>query len=117
MERILRNWYFRRLLLLLGMIVYFAVAFTVMEKTGVGCVFLYFLGIPCPGCGMTRALRALLRLDFAAAFGYHPLIFAMPYVFCYLLLPMEGPIHRRILAVIGVIGVIHWVYRIICVTI
>ena len=117
MERILRNWYFRRLLLLLGMIVYFAVAFTVMEKTGVGCVFLYFLGIPCPGCGMTRALRALLRLDFAAAFGYHPLIFSMPYVFCYLLLPMEGPIHRRILAVIGVIGVIHWVYRIICVTI
>ena len=117
MERLLRNWYFRRLMLLLGMIVYFALAFTVMERTGIGCVFLYFLGIPCPGCGMTRALRALLRLDLAAAFAFHPLIFAMPYVFCYLFLPMEGRIHRRILTLIGIVGVINWVYRIICVTI
>lgn len=117
MERLLRNWYFRRLMLLAGMIVYFTLAFSVMEKTGIGCVFLYFLGIPCPGCGMTRALRALLRMDFAAAFAFHPLIFAMPYVFCYLFLPIEGPIHRRILSAIGIVGVINWVYRIICVTI
>ena len=88
-----------------------------MEWTGVGCVFLYFLGIPCPGCGMTRALRALLRLDFVAAFTYNPLIFALPYVFCYIFLPIEGHIHRRILTVIGIAGLLNWVYRIICVTI
>lgn len=117
MEKILRNWYFRRLLLLFGMAIYFALAFFVMKRTGIGCVFLYFLGIPCPGCGMTRALLALLRLDLAAAFSYHPLIFVMPYVFCYVFLPMDGHIHRRILAGIGIACVIHWVFRIICVTI
>ena len=31
--------------------------------------------IPCPGCGMTRAHLAALRLDFPSAFFYHPLWF------------------------------------------
>lgn len=37
------------------------------------CPFLLFWGIPCPGCGMTRAFIALLHLDIQAAFYYHPL--------------------------------------------
>ncbi len=41
------------------------------------CPFDYFLGIPCPGCGMTRAFFALLRLDFEEAFYYHPLFFVV----------------------------------------
>lgn len=35
-------------------------------------------GIPCPGCGMTRAYIALLHLDFRAAFYYHPLFWMVP---------------------------------------
>lgn len=37
------------------------------------CPFEYIIGIPCPGCGMTRAFIALLKLDFAEAFYFHPL--------------------------------------------
>ncbi len=37
------------------------------------CPVRCFFGIPCPGCGMTRALLSALRLDFSAAFAYHPL--------------------------------------------
>lgn len=48
------------------------------------CPFRFFIGIPCPGCGMTRALVSLLRLDFDAAFHYHPLIFIMPFFAAYL---------------------------------
>jgi len=41
------------------------------------CPFSYFLHIPCPGCGVTRAHLAALRLDFKAAFAYHPLFFTV----------------------------------------
>ena len=37
------------------------------------CPFSYFLGIPCPGCGMTRAFSSLFQLDIEEAFYYHPL--------------------------------------------
>ena len=39
------------------------------------CPFKLFFGASCPGCGMTRALFATLRLDFEQALYYHPLIF------------------------------------------
>ena len=38
-----------------------------------GCVFYKVTGIPCPGCGSTRAYLAALRLDFGEAFRMHPL--------------------------------------------
>ncbi len=38
---------------------------------------LHFLGLYCPTCGMTRAAHALLRLDLAAAFALHPLIYLL----------------------------------------
>lgn len=49
------------------------------------CVFFDVFGIPCPGCGMSRALFSLLQLDFKAAFMYHPLIFVMPFIGGYII--------------------------------
>ena len=37
------------------------------------CPSRLLLGIPCPGCGMTRATWALMRLDLHAALAHHPL--------------------------------------------
>jgi len=39
------------------------------------CPFHYLFGIPCPGCGMTRALFSVLLLRFGQALYYHPGIF------------------------------------------
>lgn len=39
----------------------------------VGCPFRYIAGIPCPGCGMTRAWICLSRGDIDGAFFFHPL--------------------------------------------
>ena len=38
-----------------------------------GCPFETLLGIPCPGCGMSRAFICLFHLDLRGAFIYHPL--------------------------------------------
>ena len=43
-----------------------------------GCLFRFLTGISCPGCGMTRALTAILKLDFSLAFEMHPLVFLLP---------------------------------------
>ena len=37
------------------------------------CPIKHLFGISCPGCGMTRAHLALLRLDFKEAFHLHPM--------------------------------------------
>lgn len=37
------------------------------------CIFKGLTGIPCPGCGTTRAAVALARLEFADAFSRYPL--------------------------------------------
>ena len=37
------------------------------------CIFKLAVGAPCPGCGLTRATLALLRLDFAEVWRVHPL--------------------------------------------
>ena len=45
-----------------------------------GCPILYFTGVPCPGCGMSRAALALCRGHLREALGYHPLIFLAPFL-------------------------------------
>jgi len=38
-----------------------------------GCPFHALTGVPCPGCGTTRAVLALARGDVTGAFGWNPL--------------------------------------------
>ena len=49
--------------------------YAVFSLTGVGCPIKHVTGMSCPGCGMTRAWGAVLRLDFSKAWAYHPLWF------------------------------------------
>lgn len=54
--------------------------------TGVGCPLHFLTGVNCPGCGMTRACTALLRLQFAEAWHYHPLVYSLPFALLIFLL-------------------------------
>lgn len=63
------------------------------------CPSAALLGIPCPGCGLTRATLALLRGDVGGAFHFHPLVFVLSPLFIGLLANalvdyVRGPIQR-----------------------
>ena len=59
----------------------------------VSCVFLTITGIPCPGCGMTRAILSVLQLRFVEAFSYHAMFWSLP--FLYLGFLLDGKIIRQ----------------------
>ena len=45
-----------------------------------GCISKLIFGLPCPGCGLSRAGISLLMLDFSKAWHYNPIIFLIPFM-------------------------------------
>ena len=80
------------------------------------CPIKELTGIPCPGCGMTRAYLSLLQGDISAAFAFHPLFPTVPVA--YLMLWTDGRlvghkwVDRGILIAIAVGFVAIWIGRI-----
>lgn len=63
---------------------------------GAGCPIKFLTGISCPGCGMTRAILAAIRLQFNEAFYFHPLFGLVPFMFAlYLFEDYLKPIHVK----------------------
>lgn len=59
------------------------------------CLFRAVTGIPCIGCGLSRAWLAALRLDLASAFRYHPMFWSIPLLI--LLAFFDGKLFRKAL--------------------
>ena len=81
------------------------------------CPFLSLTGIPCLGCGMTRALISVLRLDFKSAFSYHFMFWSIPIL--YLAFLRDGKLfENRLLNILFYIFIligflINWIVRIL----
>ena len=69
---------------------------TLLGVFHIPCIFLTLTGRSCAGCGMTRAWLSVLRLDFAAAFAYHPLFWSVPILYAYVLWDGHPFPHYRI---------------------
>lgn len=84
----------------------------VIALTPLSCPFWMVTGLPCPGCGMSRALLALVRLDIKTAFSYHLMVWSLPILYlCFL---FDGKLFQKkwlngvLYGILAVGFLIHW---------
>ena len=88
----------------------------IMYKFGIGCIFKSVLGLPCPGCGMSRAIISLLNMDIKQALLYHPMVFTMPILGIYYI--TDGKLFGKILdkiVLIFIFGgfIVNWIFMLL----
>ncbi|MDR1801653.1 MAG: DUF2752 domain-containing protein [Lachnospiraceae bacterium] len=62
---------------IIAIIAYFVI---IMQFSPYLCPVYTFTGIPCPGCGLTRAGKLLLHGDLDGAFHMHPFIYGVAFI-------------------------------------
>ena len=93
-----------------GLVLYVVLSYSI----GLSCPIKWFTGISCPGCGMTRSLLSIFRLDFQAALYYHCLIYMLliglpVYIFLYV---KKKRLACKVLLAIGIGAMIgYYLYR------
>lgn len=60
------------------------------------CPIRNITGLPCPGCGMTRAFLSLAKFDLAAALEYHPLFWLIPLIFIVVIFRHRVALFKRL---------------------
>ena len=90
----------------------------VQKLTGRFCPMVLISGLPCPGCGMTRAFFLFLQLRFAEAYQMHPLVYgwiALGIVFCvrrYVMVKEVKSLQKYAIALL-IVMVGFYIYRMI----
>lgn len=100
----------------LGLVFGLALYMLIAIVFSIPCPIRFLTGVSCPGCGMTRAALSLLRLDFSAAFHYHPLVFVLlpVAVTLYILTAKKLPKARRVfLLCVAFLFIAVYLYRFI----
>lgn len=86
-----------------------------LALAGHGCPVRLCTGIPCPGCGLSRAYLALLRGDPAGAFTFHPMFWAVPLILlcCFLYSRKQKRSYLALAILLGTGFVVLWLIRLI----
>ena len=82
----------------------FGMALVLWRYLKLPCLWRSITGIICPGCGMSRAWTAALRLDFSKAFSMHPMFWSVPLLVLYVL--FDGRLFRNKWVNYGLLGLI-----------
>lgn len=78
------------------------------------CIFKSIIGVPCPGCGLTRAWISFIKGNISEAFYWHPLFLMIPALAILILLYFKGSFikYRRyiLIAIVTIVGLYIIVY-------
>lgn len=94
----------------------YIISYCISYFTGIMCIWRYWLGIPCPGCGFTRAVFSMFKLDFKQAWHYHPMYWSSFVIVVYFV--FEGDVFKNkivnFLIVYGILFgfILTWIVRI-----
>ena len=93
MNKTLKKFIIGNVIVFLCVIGFLIYALLTVGKEGYECVFYRSTGLICPGCGGTRAVISLLKLDFISAIKYNV---AVPFgAFVYLYYNIRGIIEAK----------------------
>lgn len=103
-----RNLLLLTVLLLQGVLAYFG---------SMECIYLKYFHVICPGCGMTRAINAIMHFQFKKAFYCHPMVYSLPVILLYIVTDGK-PIKNRcinnvVLIFIGIGFLINYIIKLI----
>jgi hypothetical protein len=90
-----------------------------LEKHQKPCFYKKYLGVDCPGCGMQRALIALLKGNFWGSLQIYPALIPILLLILILILHLifkfkRGTLYIKILFVISVVLIVfNYIYNLI----
>lgn len=83
----------------------------------VTCLIYRVTGIPCPGCGITRACLSALRFNFVEAFAYNPMFWSVPILLLYFIFDgniIKSKFANKLIFSLIVFGfIVTWLLKII----
>ena len=96
-------------ILILALIGILYLLFFTKYKIGIPCIFHEITGLYCPGCGGTRAMFSLIKLDFYQAMRYNALIILFPILIIILMVNKKIPkaVWYIILIIVILFGIIR----------
>lgn len=84
-----------------------------------GCIFRNLIGVPCPGCGLTRAWIGFFNGDFKSALIWHPLFILVGVVLLLIIILVISNSSRiknnaiRLIFIIGILFIGVYIIRLI----
>lgn len=94
----------------------YALFYAVNYFTGISCIWKSLLGVSCPGCGYTRAVMSMIKLDFKQAWTYHPMYWSFFIIVALFIFEgdlFDKPIINKLIIGFLLFGFVTvWIYRI-----
>lgn len=95
----------------------YIVCLIILYYLGAECIYISLFGIPCPGCGMTRAVLSLLKFKVLQAFYYHPMVFFLPITYLYILFDgklFKKPVANKVFITLLCLGyVVSYIFKLV----